>query len=51
MSTGKVIKEGIVRKIAVRKTPLVIRCPNCGHLFRVWIALEEKEEDEQRRRT
>jgi len=36
----------LVKKISFRITDLVIRCPHCKKLFRVAVALVEKEKDE-----
>jgi len=36
----------MARKVSFRITNLVIRCPHCKKLFRVAVALVEKEKDE-----
>jgi len=36
----------MVRKLSFRITDLVIRCPHCKRLFRVAVALLEKQKEE-----
>ncbi|GEM_PF-6401698 len=36
----------MVRKVTFRITSLVVRCPHCKRLFRVAVALVEKEKEE-----
>jgi len=36
----------MVRKLSFRITDLVIRCPHCKRLFRVAVALVEKQKEE-----
>jgi len=36
----------VVKRVSFRITDLVIRCPHCKKLFRVAVALVEKEKEE-----
>ena len=36
----------MVKKIAFRITDIVIRCPHCKRLFRIAVALVEKQKEE-----